>query len=463
MLMKYLLPIFLILFSGCSFAPKYVRPPLPTAETYPGQECAQGCTNIRQLRWEDYFTDPALRQLISLALANNRDMRIAIQRMIEARGVYGLQWGEQFPVVEADLASIRGRVPKDFTPKKRSFIFSAYVAALSVVSWEIDFWGRLRSLADVELENYLASAEARCATFISLISQVANTYLVESELNELICATQKTIAVRQDSYRIMQLRFEEGASSKYEFLEAESLLQQAIAELAVLQRKRDLNWNAMTLLVGVPLCPNTQLLSQIEPYFLKEICPGLPSELLCNRPDVLAAEHKLLAANANIGAVRASFFPKISLTGSFGTASRELKNLFHPGQSFWAFIPDASLPIFALGKTKAAVDLSKARLKLAVAEYEQTIQKAFREVADALAEQEWLEKQMFAQKELLAAQSERARLAWIRFQYSTSPFFEVLETEQDRFSAEQAYVQTWRSWLASRINLYSALGGGYCR
>ena len=338
--------------SGCSFIPVYERPPLPTAETYPREECTQNCSNIRQLCWQDFFTDPALQQLIALGLDNNRDLRIAIGRIYEARAVYGHSWADLFPTLDGIAPGLRTRLPGDLlssafsafspaktpgaasTPSNPPIFSSAILAALSINSWEVDFWGRLRSLKDAALEEYLATEEAEHATFISLIGQIANTYLMERELNELVSIAQKTVESRQESYRLMKRRFEEGSSSKYEAIQAETLLQQAKADLTVLERRRELNWNAMTLLIGTPITPDNSLLSQIEPYFIEEICPGLPSELLYNRPDVLAAEHRLRAANANIGAARAAFFPTISLTGAYGSASNELKNLFHPEANF---------------------------------------------------------------------------------------------------------------------------------
>ncbi len=347
-----------VILTGCCFTPLYERLPLPIAETYPRQEYVQNGTNIRQFGWQEFFNDSNLKQLIALALDNNRDLRAARQRSEEAKALQNAPCSEE----------------------------------------------------------YLASLEEQHATYIRLVGQVAGTYLIESELNELICLTLKTIETRQEGCRIMELRFEEGAASKFDFFQAGILLQQAEADLVALQRRRALNWNTMTLLVGIPICPGDQLLCQIEPYFIKEISPGLPSELLANRPDVRAAEHKLLAANANIGGPRASIF-----------------------------------------------NLSRIRQNLAVTEYERTIQVAFREVADALAERDLLTEQVLMQKEVLDAQTERARLAWIRFLDSTSSFLEVLDAEREKFSAEQALVQTRRSLLAGRINLYIALGGGYCR
>lgn len=462
-----------IMLSSCSFAPLYKRPPLPTAETYPREPCPQKCTNIRQLDWQDFFTDPTLQELIELALENNRDLRTAIARMEEARAIYGLKWADIFPTLNASAAGIRARVPGNVLPKVqalnnllptgRPFIASAYLAAFNINAWEIDFWGRLRNLKDVALENYLNTEEAECATFISLIGQVANTYLNELELNELVNIARKTVKSRRASYHLMKRRFEEGSSSKYDLVQSETLLHEAVADLTILQRKRELNWNAMTLLVGTQVCPSNNTLNQHKHYFIKEISPGLPSELLCNRPDVIAAEHRLKAANANIGAARAAFFPTISLTGAYGSASNQLKDLFRSGSNFWTYLPFITVPIFDWGRNMSDLGFAKARRNLAVTDYEHTIQVAFREVSDALTNRAWLAKQVVIQKRALAAQRERSRMAWIRYKYGTSPYLEVLDAERDKFSAEQALVQTQQAFLASGINLYTALGGGYCR
>lgn len=487
LLLKKIKAFFTLAFilSSCSFAPRYERPPLPVAEKYPSGD-EQTCTNIGQFGWQEFFNDPALQQLIALALENNRDLRTSIDRIYEARASYGLRWADLFPTLNGSAPGFRTRLPGELltgltpptpTPPapisgssslsdNRPVFLSAYLAAFSVNAWEVDFWGRLRNLKDAALENYLATEEAAQAVSISLVGQVANSYILQLELNELVSIASKTVESRQESYRIMRRRFEEGSSSKFEAIQADTLLQQARADLAVLQRQREINWNAMTLLVGIPLLPEMGLLSHRQQCFLRDISPGLPSELLYNRPDVVAAEHKLLAAHANIGAARAAFFPTISLTGAYGNASQELDKLFSHGRKFWFYFPNISVPIFDWGRNLSDLGLAKARRNIAVNEYEHTIQVAFREVADALSERTWLEKQVAIQKELLAAQTERTRLAWMRYQSGSAPYFEFLDAERDRFSAEQTLVQTERAFLASGVNLYTALGGGigggYC-
>jgi multidrug efflux system outer membrane protein len=274
---------------------------------------------------------------------------------------------------------------------------SQYQATLNLSAWELDFWGRVRSLTAAALESYLATEEAQRAITLSLVAQIANTYLLGRELDERIAIAQHTIATREESYRIARRRYEVGYASKLDPSQAEALLNQAQADQAAFLRQRDQNHNVLTLLVGIPtIAHETRLLSQIEPDFVREISAGLPSDLLTNRPDILAAEHRLKAANANIGAARAAFLPRIVLTGNFGTASAELGSLFGAGSGVWSFSPSVTLPIFEGGRNLANLDVSEARRNLAVADYERTIQGAFREVADALADHYWLAEQVTA-------------------------------------------------------------------
>ncbi|OPY84627.1 MAG: Outer membrane protein OprM precursor [Syntrophus sp. PtaU1.Bin208] len=443
-----LLGILIFLATGCSLAPSYERPPLPTAEVYPnaGAVETQAAPEAVRIGWRDFFTDSRLRELIALALENNRDLRIAVQRVQEARALYGIRRADQFPDISAGAVSDRSRIPADLSPIGRSVISEQYSATFNLSAWELDFWGRVRNLSDAALESYLATEEARRAAVASLVAEVANTYLLARELDELVAIAQSTLASRAESYRIMKRRYEVGSGSKLDAVQAETL--------------RDQNRNALTLLTGISPPTEISPLSRIEPGFVRDISVGLPSDLLLNRPDVLAAEHRLKAAHANIGAARAAFFPRIVLIGSAGTASAELNDLFAAGSGVWRFAPSVTLPIFEGGRNLANLDLSEARRNVAVADYERTIMEAFREVADALAERRWLADQVAAQQATLAAQTERARLAVLRYQSGAAPYFEVLDAERDRFAAEQAVVQARRALLSSSVTLYAALGGG---
>lgn len=459
---KILSAILITVLTGCSLAPSYERPALPTAAFYPGAYGTEvhAAPAAYRIGWQEFFMDAPLRELIALALENNRDLRITVQRVKEAHALYGIQRAEQFPHIQAGAVSDRARIPADLSLTGRSVISEQYSATLNLSAWELDFWGRIRSLSAAALESYLATEEARRAVVISLVAEVANLYLIERELDELVDISQRTLATREESYRIMKRRYEVGAASKLDAVQAETLLNSARANLAALQRGRDRNRNALTLLVGASPPLEIKPLSRIEKGFVREISVGLPSDLLLNRPDVLAAEHRLKAANASIGAARAAFFPRIVLTGGAGTASAELNGLFAAGSGVWSFVPSITLPLFEGGRNLASLDLAEARRNAAIADYEKTIQGAFREVADALAERRWLADQVDALQATLTAQTERARLAGLRYRDGAAPYLEVLDAERDRFAAEQALVQSRRALLAGSVNLYAALGGG---
>jgi len=460
-LQRILPGIVMLLVAGCSLAPSYERPIQPTAAVYPNVAADhQAADAAHRLGWREFFTDKQLHGLIALALENNRDLRIAMHRVQEARSLYGIERADQFPNIGAGAVSDRSRVPASLSPTGHSMISERYSATLNLSAWELDFWGRVRNLSAAALESYLATEEARRAVVISLVAEVANSYLVARELDELIDISHSTLATRAESYRIMKRRYEVGAGSKLDAVQAETLLNSARANLALLKRARDLNRNAPTLLTGAAPPVEMSPLSRIEAGFVRKISVGAPSDLLLNRPDVLAAEHRLKATHANIGAARAAFFPRIVLIGSAGTASAELSDLFAAGSGVWSFMPSITLPIFEGGRNLANLDLSEARRHLAVADYERTIMGAFREVADALAERRWLADQVAAQQATLVAQTERARLAGLRYQSGAAPYFEVLDAERDRFAAEQALVQSRRALLSSSVNLYAALGGG---
>ncbi|CAE6708429.1 efflux transporter outer membrane subunit [Candidatus Nitrotoga fabula] len=454
---------FLVL-AGCTIMPEYVPPSLPTATTFPRSTPETAGISVANTGWKSYFGDEQLRELISSALSNNRELLLAVSRVEEVRALYGIQHSNLLPSFSGNASATRLRLPTDVLPIQpgtaNSFLLNQYQLSFALSTWEIDFWGRLRSLDTAALETYLSTDEARHAVRASLIAQVANSYLVECELSERIDLARSTLQTRQDSLRIAKRRFEVGSAARLDAIQAEILLNQARAELAVLQRMREQNHNGLELLVGGSIPARPHLLSRIEAGFVRSIDVGLPSDLLVQRPDLRAAERHLKAANANIGAARAAFFPRIVLTGSLGVASRELDGLFSGSGSAWNFMPSISLPIFDGGRNQANLDLAYARRNSAVVEYERRVQNAFREVADVLAERYWLSEQIQAQKATLIAQRERSRLASLRYQHGTTNYLEVLDAERSLFAVEQMLVITRRAYLASGVMLYAALGGG---
>lgn len=448
-----------LLAAGCqSMAPEYQQPAAPVAGQFPLAEDAAG-ESAAALGWRQYFADAHLQALIAQALEHNRDLRAAVLRVEEAQAAYGIARAGLYPQVDAIGSYNRSRTPADLSFTGRPLIAEDYLVGLGISNWEIDFWGRIRSLKDAALQSFLASDEARRALQIALIARVADGYMALRELDERIVIARKTIDSRAESLRIFQRRYEVGATSKLDLTQVETLLAQAQSLEYQLRQARAVQYNALTLLVGsaFELAPAANALDATA---LPALAAGLPSDLLLARPDIVAAEYRLKAANANIGAARAAFFPRVSLTTTYGSASSELEGLFDAGSHAWKFSPSISLPIFDAGRNRANLDLAEVRRDLAVADYEKTIQTAFREVADALAARQWLQRQVQSQQQTLDALSERSRLVKLRYDSGATSYFEVLDAERELLTAEQQLVQTRRALLSSQINLYAALGGG---
>jgi multidrug efflux system outer membrane protein len=416
--------------------------------------------NAADTGWRDYFNEPRLQNLIAQALENNRDLRIAVLRVDEARAAYGITRAERWPTVSAQAGMDRSRTPASLSPVGQRQIGNEYQMALGVTSWEIDFWGRLRSLQHAALESFLATDETRRAVTISLIAQVALSDLGLRELDERIALARRTIDSRQESFRIFSRRVEVGSTSRLDLLQVQTLLTQAQALGAQLEQTRAEQLQALTFLVGAPLelPPVGQLLD--EGPVLQDLPPGLPSDLLTQRPDIIAAEHQLKATHANIGAARAAFFPRVALTTSLGTASAELDGLFGAGSRTWSLSPSISLPLFDGGRRRSILSQTQVRRELAVANYERTVQAAFRDVADALSARRWLDEQVGLARNELTTQTERVRLSRMRYDSGATTFLEVLDAERDLLNAGQQLVQTRRALLANRVGLYAALGGG---
>ncbi|SFF91343.1 efflux transporter, outer membrane factor (OMF) lipoprotein, NodT family [Novosphingobium sp. CF614] len=448
-----------IVLAGCGFAPAYVRPPQPVPDRYAEQ--ASPGNSIARIGWRDFFRDPQLQSLITQALANNRDIRIAAARVAEARASWRIEGAALYPQLDAVGTGTRGRSLFNLPGSGTLPIDQKQVSAQLSAGWELDFWGRLRNLRQAARAQYLASEESRRAVATDLIAQVANGYLLDREYEERAALARRSIETRVESLRIMRRRYEVGSGSKLDMMQAQALLAQAQTALQALDQDRGINRDALALLVGrtVDMAPESAGLAGSWPDLT--LPAGLPSELLANRPDILAAEHQLIAANANIGAARAAFFPNINLTGAYGAASPSLDDLFKDGVKVWSFTPTITLPLFNAGRLKGNLGVAEARRDKAVAEYEQAVQTAFRDVSDALVRKRQLALQIDSTALLLEAQRERARLAQLRFDNGRSTYLEVLDAQRDLFDAEQTLVQLRRSELASVIALYSSLGGGF--
>lgn len=459
----YFFAAFFLIVSGCSFVPNYKQPDMPISNEFNTTDLNifDNASEAALTSYKEFFQDPDFLDILELALRNNRDLLTAINRIDEARAMYGISRADLFPNLSGNLSAGRSRTPEDLSITGRAITSSQYNASFNLTTWELDFWGRLRSLKESALNRFLSSEQAKKSVELSLVKELAVNYIIIRELDERIAIANASLKTRTESYRIMKLRYEVGAISKLEYTQAEILLNQAKTELAILMRQREQSINAITLLIGVQdVKISEKPLSQIEDRFTKEIRPGLPSSLLLNRPDILAAEFELKAANANIGAARAAFFPNITLTGAYGSGSDELDSLLGNNNSAWNFGANINLPIFQGGRNIANLAKAKAQFNIALTTYEKTIQTAFKEVADALSDLRWLAKQLDVEKKNLATLIERTRLANLRYESGAASYLEVLDAEREQFTAEQTVVQTRRALLASSVNLYAALGGG---
>lgn len=444
--------------AGCSFIPEYTRPAPPVPDEWPSA-AAGSALRPASLAWRDYFPDQRLQALIAAALTHNRDLRIAVARVDEARALYGISRADRLPNVSVGASQSAARTPGDLNSSGSSQVARRYDVNLGALAFELDFWGRVASLSAAAKASFLATEEARRAFRLSLIADVADAYLSLKEAEERAALAEQTVETRAETRRLVAARRDVGLAGDLDFLQADGAYAAAGAELAALRRQRTAASNYLNALVGTYRSDWPAGLSLADQGIVPDLDAGLPSTMLVRRPDILAAEQRLLAANASIGAARAAFFPRIALTANAGTASAELSGLFESGSRAWSFQPSLSLPIFTAGRLDASLDLAKVRQEIAVAEYEKTVQQAFREVADLLAARRELAAQLAAQEELARAQKERRRLAGARYDAGVASFLEVLDAERDAFAAEQGVIAVRRALFAAAAGLYKALGG----
>ncbi|MBC7780822.1 MAG: efflux transporter outer membrane subunit [Proteobacteria bacterium] len=449
----------LVALGGCaSMAARYDRPVAPVGTTFaevPGSPA--GGTTAAEIGWQQFFPDARLRQLIGLALTNNRDLRVAVLNIEQTRAQFDVRRADRLPTINAGLSGSR-------QPQGDGDSTTLYSAGILVTAYELDLFGRVRSLADGALARFFASEEARKAVHISLVAAVANTWLALLADDELLRVTEQTLVTREDSYALTRLRFDNGVSSLVDVRQAESLLASARATLAQVLRQRALDENALVVLVGQPL-PNglaseRALGPGIVPGF-PDLPAGVPSEVLTRRPDVRQAEQQLFASNADIGAARASFFPRITLTGSFGTASNELSGLFRGGSLGWGLAPQLLQPIFDAGRNRANLQLAEVTREVALAQYERAVQVAFREVADALAGRATLGDQARALSAQVSAERDRFNLADLGYRNGVRSYLDVLDAQRSLFAAEQAEVELRAQVAQNLVTLYRVLGGGW--
>ena len=462
---KSLLLLLLLQISACSLIPEYLRPKAPVADEYPvyatavdGQQA-----HAADIRWQQMFTDARLQRLIALALEKNRDLRIAALDIEAARAQYRIQEAARFPTINATADATRARSANIFgTGTGVLPPYTIYSVGVGFTAYELDFFGRVRSLREQALQQFIATQEARTSAQIALVAEVANAYLNERALDERLALALQTRASQQTSYDLARRIFEFGNSSALELRVAETQLETANANVAGLKRLLAQAGNALVLLTGDALPADLPVAQPLDAQLIvSELQPGLPSELLNRRPDIRQAENQLKAANANIGAARAAFFPAIKLTTSIGSASSELDGLFKSGSTIWNFSPQLVLPIFDAGRNKANLTLAQVQKDINIARYEKAIQTAFREVADALAASTIINEQIAAQQRLADAEQARFTLAELRYRNGVDSNLSLLDAQRSLYSAQQSLVELRQSRLSSLVTLYKALGGGW--
>ena len=443
-----------LLVAGCSMIPTYERPGAPVAGTFPYPSATEG-TPAAQLPGESFFADARLRSLITDALANNRDLRVAVLNIARARAQYDIRQADRLPNVAGTVSG--SRAPSQITGEQ----VTLYTATVAISSWEIDFFGRLASLSESALAQYLATEEGRKAAQITLVASVANTWLNLAADEELLTLTRDTLGTREETLRLTRLRFENGVTSEIDFRLAQSLVESSRAALAQLERQRANDINALALLVGRPVPPDFLVGVTTLDVKLPDVPAGVPSEVLVRRPDVRQAEQQLISANADIGAARAAFFPRISLTAGFGTASSELSGLFKGGSWGYTVAPSLVQPIFDAGRNRANLASAEVSRDIAVALYERSIQQAFRDVADALAGRATYDEQVRALVAVVDAESTRFRLARLRYDSGVASYLDLLDAQRALFTAQTAVVQSRLARLQNQVALYRSLGGGW--
>jgi multidrug efflux system outer membrane protein len=446
-------------FSGCTMIPDYQRPAAPVPENLPsGGEVGSGRA-AADLPWREFIQDAELRQLIELSLENNRDLRLAALQVEQVRALYKIQREELYPSIYAAGGGSRSSASRDLLAPNEPRITEVYQANLSLLSWEIDFFGRLRSLSEKALQEFFATEQAQRGAQILLVSSVANGYLALAAERESLKLAEDTFKSQQEAYELVERQYNQGLITELDLRRAQIPREVARGDIARYRQRVSNAENALQLLVGSALPPELLPTSIADVALPAAFASGLSSQVLLQRPDILAAEHQLRAAYATIGAARAAFFPNIVLIGNLGTASTELQRLFERGTSTWSFTPQLSMPIFD-ARVWSAHRVSKVQREIALTQYEKAIQNAFRETADALALCANIGEQLDAQKDLVEATEETYRLANIRYEQGIDNYLSVLDAQRSMFSAQQALVSLKMAAHSSRLQLYAVLGGG---
>jgi multidrug efflux system outer membrane protein len=482
--------------SACTLMPHYQRPEAPVPDRWPADAgaptpavstatpsatpgAAGPGVSAEQIGWRDFFTDPRLARLIEMALENNRNLRIAVLSVSASEAQFRIQRGNLFPAISATGSGVVEKLPanagiplggiggpggSNLVPSGTgATTFRYYSAGIGFTNYELDLFGRQRSLTTAAFEQYLAQSDTHRSTQISLVAEVASDYLAVLADEALVNLTAETLQSQLESYQLTQAMYDGDTTTLLSLRQVQSSVESARANLAQYQRQLAQDTHALTLVLGREIPADLMPVSRdiYAEGLLAEVPAGLPSDLLTHRPDVLSAEHALRAANANIGAARAAFLPSIQLTGSGGTASGRLGDLFGKGAGTWSFAPTVTLPIFARGQNVANLDLAHIEKNVAIAQYELVIQTAFREVSDALSARGTYLQQRSAQESLVAADADAYRLAELRFRSGLDSYLATLDAQRSLYTAQQDLVAVRQAELANRVTLYKALGGGW--
>lgn len=451
---------------GCTMAPKYTRPEAPVPSEWPSGPAYQKAVGdlsgktVAELPWQEFIIDPQLQKMISLALTNNRDLRIAALNIEKAQALYQIQRADLFPAIAATGTGVEQRVPETISLTGQAMDIHQYSVGLGFSSYELDFFGRVRSLKNQALEQFFATEEAKRSIQISLVAEVAGNYLTLAADRERLKLAQETLANQEAYYQLTKRRVESGISSALDLYQAQTIVDTARVDIARYTSLVAQDENSLALLIGLPVSEDGLPGGLSVVAALKEFNRGLPSDTLLLRPDIIQAEHLLIGANANIGAARAAFFPSITLTTNIGTFSNELSGLFKAGTTGWSFIPQINLPIFDGGRNRANLKASKVDREISVAQYEKAIQNAFREVADALAQRGTIDDQLTAQQSLTQSTAESYRLSQARYEKGVDSYLIVLDSQRSYYGAQQSLISVRLARLINQVTLYKVLGGG---
>jgi outer membrane protein, multidrug efflux system len=447
--------------------PKYSRPAFPIPLLWPtGQAYKETAIKPNEplaadIQWQEFFLDPKLQKVLELALANNRDLRAAALTVDKTRAIYQIQTSYIFPTIDASGTFSKQRVPGILSQAGQGATVQFYNLNLGLTYYEVDLFGRIRSLKENAFQEFLATEHARRSVQIILVAEVADTYVILSADRERLKLAQDTLKAQQASYDLIRNRFERGTSSELDLYQAQTRLDAAKVDIARFISKVAQDENALNFLVGSTVPKELMSDDLAMAGVVKDIAVSLPSEVLQRRPDILEAESQLKAANANIGAARANFFPRITLSTSIGTSSEELSNLFGPGSGTWAFVPQFSVPVFDAGRNKAFLRASEIDRDIFLAQYEKAIQAAFREVADALAERGTLEDQMDAQQSLVNATMASYRLSEARYLKGIDSYLNALDAQRSLYASQQDLITVRLERIVNSLTLYKVLGGGW--